>query len=55
MPSSDRVVVDFGQHSFEYQQRGMEKGRELRAKYPVTWSESYDVRSLPPPRRGTSR
>jgi cytochrome P450 len=36
-----RIVVDFDQHSPEYQARSAELSHELRGKCPVTWSESH--------------
>jgi cytochrome P450 len=38
----EKFVVDFDQHSKEYQQHGMEIGAEIRSKCPVAWSENYD-------------
>lgn len=37
----DRVVVDFDQHSREYQARYPALSHELRGKCPVVWSERY--------------
>ena len=36
-----RIVVDFDQHSLEYQARSAELSHELRGKCPVTWSNNY--------------
>ena len=36
-----RVVVEFDQHSQDYQARSAEISHELRSKCPVTWSENY--------------
>ena len=36
-----RIVVEFDQHSPEYQARSAELGHELRSKCPVTWSEHH--------------
>jgi cytochrome P450 len=36
-----RIVVDFDQHSPEYQAHYPEISHELRSKCPVTWSEKY--------------
>jgi cytochrome P450 len=36
-----RIVVDFDQHSHEYQARSAELSHELRSKCPVTWSEHH--------------
>ena len=38
---ADKVVVEFDQHSKEYQARGMEIGAEIRSQCPVAWSENY--------------
>lgn len=38
---AEKVVVEFDQHSKEYQARGMEIGAEIRAKCPVAWSDNY--------------
>jgi cytochrome P450 len=37
----DRIVVEFDQHSLEYQAHSAELSHELRSKCPVTWSESH--------------
>ena len=36
-----RIVVEFDQHSPEYQAHSAELSHELRGKCPVTWSESH--------------
>lgn len=36
-----RIVVDFDQHSPEYQARSAELSHELRSKCPVTWSQHH--------------
>ena len=36
-----RVVVEFDQHSSDYQARSAEISHELRSKCPVTWSNNY--------------
>ncbi|MFM2073033.1 MAG: hypothetical protein RLZZ623_3297 [Actinomycetota bacterium] len=36
-----RIIVDFDQHSPEYQARSAEISHELRSKCPVTWSEHH--------------
>jgi hypothetical protein len=41
VPSDGRIVVDFDQHSPDYQARSAEISHELRGKCPVTWSENY--------------
>jgi cytochrome P450 len=38
---AEKVVVEFDQHSKEYQARGMQIGAEIRSKCPVAWSENY--------------
>ena len=38
---AEKIVVEFDQHSKEYQERGMEIAAEIRSKCPVTWSENY--------------
>ena len=40
-PSDGRIVVDFDQHSPEYQARSAEISHELRGQCPVTWSTNY--------------
>lgn len=39
---SERVVVDFDQHSHDYRNRYPEISHELRAKCPITWTDSHD-------------
>ena len=41
MATSERIIVDFDQHSPEYQAHSAEISHELRAKCPVTWSEHH--------------
>ena len=41
MTLSDRIVVDFDQHSVDYRNRYPELSHELRSKCPVTWSKNY--------------
>ena len=38
---AEKIVVEFDQHSKEYQEHGMEMGAAARAKCPVAWSENY--------------
>ncbi len=38
---AEKIVVEFDQHSKEYQEHGMEIAAEIRTKCPVTWSENY--------------
>jgi cytochrome P450 len=38
---TDRIVVDFDQHSPKYRDRRAEISHELRAASPVTWSENH--------------
>lgn len=41
MSKSEKVVVDFDQHSTDYAERMPELARELRSRCPVTWSENH--------------
>ena len=41
MTDTDRIVVDFDQHSPEYQARSAELSHELRGRCPVVWSEHH--------------
>ena len=40
--SSNKVVVEFDQHSIEYRTRFSELARDVRDKCPVAWSERYN-------------
>lgn len=41
MTSTERIVVDFDQHSPEYRDHYPEISHELRSKCPVVWTESH--------------